>query len=607
MAQPEWQPELGARVLGNGRARFCVYAPGAESLDVEIYPWPGKVTNLHPMAHQGDGVWGAEIEAPPGTLYRYRLNDDWAYPDPYSRSQPEDVHGPSAVVDPAFPWSDEEWAGVDPDRLVIYELHIGTFTPNGTFDAAIEKLDYLRDLGINAIELMPVAEFPGTRNWGYDGAHRFAPESSYGGPEGLRRFVDAAHARGLGVMLDVVYNHLGPDGDYLGTFVPEVYTDRYHTPWGKAINFDGQGSAFVRKYFLDNVLFWMHEYHIDGFRIDAAHEIYDSSEIHILRELAAGVHRRGPRGRRGLVIAEHERQELRVVAPARAGGFGLDGMWVDDFHHSMHVRMTGEKPGYLTAYQGTTAELAQLVNEGFVYASGEGIGGEAYAHVLAEQLVYCVQNHDQIGNRPFGARITEAIGLERYKAAYALMLLLEETPLIFMGDEYAASTPFLYFTDHNTELAAKTRAGRRVEFRAVWASQVRDDRLVPDAQADRTHRSSKLNWGEQAGEPHAGMHQLIAKLLAIRRDDVVFAKRTLRSHARAVSQEVLAVERGDAKERRLVLVNFGDTTTVKHQGSWKLVLSTAEARFAGPGTDAKRVASSAVALPPHSTTVWKSS
>jgi maltooligosyltrehalose trehalohydrolase len=600
---------MGARVLDGGRVRFRVYAPGARSVDVEIYPWPGGIIDRHPMEHDGGGLWCTEFAVPLGTLYRYRPDETWGYPDPYSRSQPEGVHGPSQVVDPAFAWSDADWQGLDPASLVIYELHVGAYTPEGTFDAVISQLDALHDLGINAIELMPVCEFPGKRNWGYDGAHRFAPASVYGGPDGLRRLVDAAHARGLGVVLDVVYNHLGPDGDYLHMFVPNVLTDRYQTPWGKAINFDGEDSEFVRQYFIDNVMYWMHEFRVDGLRLDAAHEMYDRKETHILRDLATVVHERAPAGRRCVIVAEHERHEVRVITSPDAGGYGLDAMWVDDFHHSIYVRLTGEHEGYYNAYQGTTEELARIVNDGLLYCDLVGLNPETDAgRSVSRALVYCLQNHDQIGNRHFGTRMTEIAGIELYKAAYALLLLVEETPLMFMGDEYAAATPFLYFTDHTPELAALTAAGREGAFGVFWAARGVDSRQAPDAQAESTFLISKLDPSERERPPHDGASRLFRELIALRRNDVAFRTGDgLSPRAEAVSDGVLAVERGLGDDRRLVAVNFGDAVSFAREGAWKPVLSTAEARFAGPGVDllSLRIESEVpVWLPAKSTTVW---
>jgi maltooligosyltrehalose trehalohydrolase len=604
---PDWQLEMGARVLDGGDVRFRVYAPRAHSVELETYPWPGDSIERIRMMRDSQGFWSVVSAAEVGTLYRYRLDGDSSYPDPYSRSQPEGVHGPSQVVSPAFAWTDSRWRGPDPDALVIYELHVGAYTQEGTFDAIIPHLDGLRDLGVTAIELMPVGEFPGQRNWGYDGAHRFAPDSSYGGPARLRRLVDAAHARGIGVILDVVYNHLGPDGDYLHLFVRDVLTDSYETPWGRAINFDDEGGAFVRQYFIDNVLYWMHEFHLDGFRVDATHEFYDKSDRHILRELAQTVHEHAPEGKRCVIMAEHEQHDLRLVRNADFGGFGFDGVWVDDFHHSVFVQISGQHSGYLNAYSGTMDELARLLRVGMLY--GDGSGETNAKDFSRHSLIFCLQNHDQIGNRCFGTRLTEIVGLELYKAAYALLLLMDETPLIFMGDEFAASTPFLYFVDHTAELAALTAQGRETAFAAFWAAGAHDSRESPDAQAESSLLASKLDWGERGKAAHDGVLRMFRELLSLRRKGMPLRlAASSRFTAEAVSEDVLVVERMHRDDGQLVAVNFGNTAQLVRQAVWSPILSTAETRFAGPGIDLSSLwiaPGSPIHLPPKSTTVWK--
>ena len=388
--------------------------------------------------------------------------------------------------------------GVDPASLVIYELHVGTYTPEGTFEAIIAQLDALRDLGVSAIELMPVCEFPGKHNWGYDVADLYAPSSAYGSPDGLRRLVDAAHAQGLGVMLDVVYNHLGPDGNYLRTFVPDALTDRYQTPWGEAINFDGVDCALIRRYFIDNALYWLHEFHIDGLRLDAAHEMFDAQQPHILAEIADAVHERMPSGKRCLLVAEDRGNQLRLMAPAAAGGYSLDGMWVDDFHHTVYVRLSGEREGYLGAYKGSNEEIAQLLNNGLLYSNADGVTPASVEQVSPAQLIYCLQNHDQVGNGSFGLRLADIIGLELYKTAYALLLLVPCTPLIFMGDEFAASTPFLYFTELNAELARGSP--RRAAGPSFMSS---GPRATPAGERSRTRKTRRRFWNRSSTSANA--------------------------------------------------------------------------------------------------------
>ncbi len=607
MTTQRWQLDMGARVIDGDRVRFRVPAPKARLVEVETYP-PGEGIVRYPM-ECSDGLWSATIEAPAGTLYRYRLDGDWGYPDPHSRSQPEGVHGPSQVVNPAaFRWTDGGWRGLDPEALVIYECHVGTYTPAGTFDALIDQLDALRSLGVTALELMPVAEFPGRRNWGYDGAHLFAPSSVYGGPEALRRLVDAAHAKELGVILDVVYNHLGPDGSYAPIFLTDYFTDRYQTPWGDAVNYDGSGSDSIRRYVIDNALYWLHEFHIDGFRLDATEQIYDQSDKHILQELAQAVRERGPAERRALVIAEHERTELRLIRPVEAGGYGLDAIWADDFHHSLHVLLTGERQGYLSPFDGATEELAQILQSGLRHAS---------ADAPAQQLVYCLKNHDQVGNRPLGERLPHLVGLERYKATCALLLLAPCTPLLFMGDEFAASTPFQFFTDHQGDLGEQVAAGRREEFKDLWSSHDPGPHEIPDPQADETFIRSRLDLSERERPPHNGVYRLCQALLRLRREDPVLRNQARqRMRAQAPTATLIAVQRWDDDgHHRLVLVNLGDAARfdASELGQeaalpWRPLLATAEQRFAGPGVDLAAMAmqpGAAIELPPRCAILWE--
>jgi maltooligosyltrehalose trehalohydrolase len=618
-----WQLDMGAQVKSAGDVQFSVWAPEARLVEVEVYPPPEGIIR-HAMELDNEDVWRAQIECSAGTLYRYRLDEDWGYPDPYSRSQPEGVHGPSQVIDTsAFRWSDGEWRGLDVEHLVIYELHVGCYTPDGSFDALIQHLDDLRELGVTAIELMPIAEFPGKRNWGYDGVDLFAPSSAYGGPPALARLVDAAHVRGLGVILDVVYNHLGPDGNYLRAFSRDYFTDRYQTPWGDAINFDGDNSRRVRRFFVDNALFWLHEYHIDGLRLDATHNIFDQGGKHVMQELVEAVRESGPNERRPLLIAEDERNELRLVLPREEGGYGLDAVWVDDFHHAVHVQLTGESEGYLGGYDGSSEEIARLLRVGYLYARPPKDPDEEPAGVApvvpAHQLVYCIQNHDQVGNRPTGERLGQMIDLERYKAASALLLLSPCTPLIFMGDEFAASSPFLYFTDHEKALAEKVAAGRADEFRAFWESHGAGSSDVLDPQAKEAFLRSKIPLAERDRLPHSGVLRLFHELLLTRRADAVLrAWDRWRMLAESVSDAAIAIERWDDEgRRRLLIVNFGAELQIDlddqawlgqaRELMWRAVFCTGEQRFAGPGVDLKLLAlqvGEPAVLPARSATRW---
>jgi maltooligosyltrehalose trehalohydrolase len=493
-----------------------VWAPKAQSVTVHLAESRDERV---PLAAQARGYFAGELaDVAPGARYKYVLNGHRELPDPASRHQPQGVHGPSAIVDPGdFAWTDRGWAGLAQDDLVFYELHVGTFTPEGTFDAVVPYLDGLRDLGVTAIELMPVAQFPGARNWGYDGVYPYAVQDSYGGPAGLQRLVDACHARGLAVFLDVVYNHLGPEGNYLGEYGP-YFTDRYRTPWGLALNFDGPHSDEVRRYFIEQALYFLTAFHLDGFRLDAVHAIADQSAVPFLQELAAAVHAVGEReARRVQVVAESDLNDARLVLPPVVGGYGLDGQWSDDLHHALHSLLTGERGGYYHDF-GSIELLARAYERGFVYA-GDYSAHRARRHgnsprlVRGDQLVVCAQNHDQVGNRAMGDRLTTLVSFDRLKLAAAVVLLAPNLPLLFMGEEYGEPHPFLYFTSHGDPgLVEAVRQGRRAEFAAfAWQGE------VPDPQDAATFQASKLQHELADQGEHRVLRAWYAALLRLRR------------------------------------------------------------------------------------------
>ncbi len=462
------------------------------------------------LAEDGHFTFTASTtDAPPGTPYAFYVDGQGPFPDPASRYQPKGVHGSSVIVDPAsFEWHDSDWRGLALQDIIIYELHVGAFTPEGTFRSAAAKLPYLKDLGINTIELMPLSDFPGSRNWGYDGVAPFAPAHAYGSPDSLRAFVDEAHRLGLAVFVDVVYNHFGPDGAYQGTFSSHYFTKRHHTPWGDAINFDAPLNQPVREYIIENALRWIYEFHVDGLRLDATHTIKDDSPHHILTELAAAVRQASTDlGRRIHVIAEDARNLAQLARPESAGGFGLAGIWSDDFHHQMRRLLAGDTDGYFAPFDGTVSTLARSIKDGW-WRQHSNLTGLDYP-----QFVYCIQNHDQIGNRALGDRLHHAIDAAAYRAASALLLLLPQTPLLFMGQEWAASTPFLYFADHHAELGQLVTEGRRREF-AEFAAFAHTE--VPDPQDPETFAVSHLRWQEIKSEPHASMLRLYKSLLRLR-------------------------------------------------------------------------------------------
>lgn len=585
-----WEMPIGAQPDAAG-TRFRVWAPVART--VEVLVAQGDRRGSYALAREPDGYFTAHVAGiGAGARYSYRVDGGDPRPDPAARAQPEGPHGPSEVVDPAaFSWHDTDWHGVPLEDLVIYELHVGCATPSGTFDGLIARLDNLVRLGVTAIELMPVAQFPGRRGWGYDGVDLFAPHWAYGGPTGLRRLVDAAHARGLAVLLDVVYNHLGPDGNYLRVFSPTYFTDRYQTPWGEAVNMDGPGSRPVREFFITNALYWAHEYHLDGLRLDAVHAIFDESTPPILAELATRLRASLPPDRHFLLIAESEANDPQLVRPTQRGGWGLDGVWADDFHHQVRVALTGEQDGYYADYSGSAADLATTIRRGWFYTgqptlrSGQPRGAPA-DDIAAAHFVYCIQNHDQVGNRAFGERLHHQVPLAAYRAASALLLLAPQTPLLWMGQEWAASTPFLFFTDHNQTLGRLVTEGRRKEFAAFSAFA---GEAIPDPQAEATFHRSILRWEEREREPHAAVLRLYQDLLALRRSHP--ALRGGSFSVQPVGEHAIALRREAPGHHLLALVNLGGPTRVDLAASpeltppdgarWLPLLDTEDARYGG--------------------------
>ena len=494
--------------------RRTVWAPSAKSV--------AMVTENERIAmRRGErGWWLAELNPEVSRAdYGFSLDDGPTFPDPRSPLQPHGVHGLSRPVDQsAFKWRHPRWYQAPLSSAIIYECHIGTFTPEGTFDGCTERLSYLRDLGVTHVELMPVCEFSGARGWGYDGVDLFAPHHSYGGPDAMKRFVDASHGHGLGVILDVVYNHLGPEGNYLGKFGP-YFTHRYRTPWGDAVNLDDADSDEVRRFFCDNALMWLCDYRVDGLRIDAVHAIFDASAIHFLEQLAAEVRELEAVARRHLVvIAESDLNQPRIVTPREAGGYGLDAQWNDDFHHALHTIVTGESAGYLADF-GLIAHLAKTLIRAFVYDGGYSKSrrrthGRPVAGLSAHRFVAFLQNHDQVGNRAMGERLGHLVTPDQLKISAALLMTAPFVPMLFQGEEWNASSPFQYFTDfHDSALAESVRKGRQAEF----ASFVADTSKVPDPQATDTFERSKLNWDERERGEHREILEWYRQLISLRR------------------------------------------------------------------------------------------
>ena len=513
---------FGTELTPNG-VRFRLWAPKHQRVQLQI---EGE-DRLRDM-EAGNGWHMLEVAgAAAGARYRFVLPDGLRVPDPASRFQPEDVHGPSEVIDPeAYRWSDADWRGRPWEQCVLYELHIGAFTPEGTFRAAIERLDDLVALGVTAIELMPVADFPGGRNWGYDGVLLFAPDSSYGRPEDLKALVDAAHARGLMVLLDVVYNHFGPDGNYLGAYAP-IFTERHKTPWGAAVNYDSEGSAEVRELVVANALYWTQEFHLDGLRLDAVHAIKDDTRPHILDEIATKVRAAAGERHVHLLLENEENEAARLRRDAEGRPLAYTAQWDDDVHHVFHVAASNERSGYYADYAGDTEKLGRALAEGFAF-QGEMMDyrgaprGEPSRDLPPTAFVAFIQNHDQVGNRAFGERLTHFAPLEAVRAVTAAYLLAPQIPMLFMGEEWAASTPFPFFVDFAGELADAVRNGRRAEFARFPEFQDPAQReRIPDPTAAGTFQSAKLVWDEAQSGIHAEWRDWYRRILAVRHAEIV--------------------------------------------------------------------------------------
>jgi len=582
------RPGGGVTCLPRGGALARVWAPNCRSVDVQIIA-AGPLGRV-PMAPTGCGWFQAALSgAGPGTRYRFLLDGVHARPDPMSRSQPDGVHEASEIVDPSgFAWTDAGWRGARLRDLVCYEIHVGTFTPEGTFAAIVSRVDDLRDLGITAIELMPVASFPGARNWGYDGVGLFAPQVTYGGPAGLRAVVDACHARGLAVILDVVYNHLGPEGNYLAEFGP-YFTARHSTPWGDAVNFDGEGAEGVREFVIANALYWIREYHIDGLRLDAVDTMCDTSPVHILREVNDAVQRLARRlGRRVSVVVESDRNDRRVIAPVRSGGYGLAGHWNDDFHHAAHAVLTGEHAGYYRDF-GTLEQLAKAYRDGFVYDGQYSPyrgrpHGTSSRDIPTDRFVVFIQNHDQVGNRACGERLASLLSLEQCKLAAGLLLFSPAIPLLFMGEEYAERAPFLYFTDFgDPTLGEAVGRGRRREIAAFgWAAD------VPDPQDPATFLRSRVDWDLRCTPPHSQLRAYYRTLLTLRRRHPALGTGVGRPTALAAADRLLVLQRRSRDGATALGVFNLDAAnrTVRLKivpGTWGRLADSAEERFGGTG------------------------
>lgn len=587
MAAEKWKLNFGAELLDNGQAHFRVWAPKVAR--VCLRHLSGNEVRLVELMPEGSGYFSAVVDdVGAGDRYMYLLDGTVERPDPASRFQPEGVHGPSAVIDPLqFVWQDQDWQGLALENHIIYELHVGVFSHEGTFAGAIAGLDYLKELGVTAVEIMPVAQFPGNRNWGYDGVYPFAPQSSYGGPEGLKQLVNACHSKGLAVILDVVYNHLGPEGNYLNDF-GYYFTDRYRTPWGEAINFDGPYSDQVRDYFIANALYWLDEYHFDALRLDAVDRIYDYGAVHFLRQLSEDVHRyRDRQGRRIHLIAESDLNDPRLINPPEFGGHGIDAQWNDNFHHALHTLLTGEQGGYYQDY-GHLYHLSKAFAEGYVY-TGEYSHyhrkryGSSIRDRAPSQLVVFAQNHDQVGNRLHGDRLAANLPLPKLLLTAATVILSPYLPLLFMGEEYGEKAPFNYFVSYGDSfLIEAVRKGRREEFAAfAWAEEALDPQ-DPD-----TFLHSKLDRELRHRGDHAILFACHQKLLALRKE-VPSLGCVERSRTRVSGfdeKQVLAVLRHALKSTTVCVFNFNEmrqeVVVELTDGEWRKLFDSSAAEWGG--------------------------
>ena len=638
-----WAYELGAHYLGQGRCSFVLWAPYVEKVQLRLgcseefhASHPGKpakspagkkqpARERHELLKRAAGGYheGVFERVEPGTLYCYRLDGKLHRPDPASRSQPYGVHGASEVAEAAFDWTDEQWQGLSLRDYVLYELHVGTFTREGTFDGVIAELSHLRELGVTAIELMPVAQFPGSRNWGYDGVQPFAVQNSYGGPKGLKRLVDACHQHGLAVVLDVVYNHLGPEGNYLNDFGP-YFSDVYHSPWGRALNFDGAWSDDVRRFFIENALYWQRDFHLDGLRLDAIHAIRDFSAVPFLQELKQATQRQAEQLTRPFhLIAESDLDDSRFILPEQSGGYGLDAQWSDDFHHCLHVLVAGEHNGYYTDFGGVE-QFAKVLRQGWAYQGDyskfrKRRHGNSPRLNGAKQFVVCSQNHDQVGNRPLGERLTSLTSFEGLKLAAASVILSPFVPLLFMGEEYGERAPFQFFTSHGEpELVEAVRRGRRAEMLSLGLQME-----AADPQSEKTFNQCILNHELRQRQPsNRKLYEFYRQLLRLRREFAVIGhaeKNTVKVVIlkRAIGEKLspgvgLALNYEDQGESAWVLLCLlPSPIEVKLElgpGDWEKLLDSAEGRWGGKGSSLpgqfKSQGAVKLELSPFSVSVW---
>lgn len=579
--------KLGANYV-DGKCRFTIWAPDIKELSVKFI-LPQK--RIVPLKKDKMGYWNLIADnVLAGSLYLYLLNSMLQRPDPFSQYQPEGVHGPSQIIDQdTFQWHDEKWTGIPFEEMIMYEVHIGTFTSEGTFDAALSRIDELLHLGINTLSIMPVAQFPGQRNWGYDGVYLFAVQNSYGGPEGLKRLVNACHKKGMAVILDVVYNHLGPEGNYLGDFCP-YFSKKYQTPWGRAMNLDDAYSDEVRRIFIENALYWFRDFHIDALRLDAIHALYDMSAKPFLKELSEKVEAFSlKRNRKFYLIAESSLNDVQKILPITSGGYGIDAQWCDDFHYALHSLLTGERNGYYADF-GTAKHLEKAFREGFVLTGQyskyrKRRHGTSSKDILAKQFVVFSQNHDHVGNRVSGKRLSTLISFEALKLAAGAVILSPYIPMLFMGEEYGEESPFLYFTSHgDSDLIKSVIEGRNAQFEECQFQGV-----PPNPQNIETFLQSKLKWKKRKEEKHAVLLKFYRELIYLRKNNLALKNlnKTALDLKIVEKENLLLLRRWKDEKTVLIIMNFNKKSvkfSLERGVRWEKILDSSETRWMGKGS-----------------------